>query len=323
MGLLTGDFDVTDYCNALKTGYDLSRDQWPGWMARLPGVGERLPRVVAAGTPIGKVSAAAATTMTGLPEGLAVVAGATDGVAAAVGAGLRSVGDYNTSLGTTLVFKGIASRIARHPEGLVYSHRLPGDRWLPGAASNVGAAWIRAWFPDSSPAELDRAAAAYLPCGVAAYPLVGRGERFPFRNAAAERFATPEPACAAEAFAAFLTGTALVERLSYDVLDAVCGTSAGAVYCTGGGSASDTWMQCRADATGRVMHRPRGHESAFGSAILAAAGTVFSSLAEATDAMTHVTRTFQPTASVEAHYADLYERFREELSRRGYLQTGG
>ena len=137
VGLLTGDFDVTDYCNALKTGYDLLRDQWPGWMARLPGVGERLPRVVAAGTPIGKVSAAAATTMTGLPEGLAVVAGATDGVAAAVGAGLRSVGDYNTSLGTTLVFKGIASRIARHPEGLVYSHRLPGDRWLPGAASNV------------------------------------------------------------------------------------------------------------------------------------------------------------------------------------------
>ena len=322
VGHLTGDFGVTDYCNALKTGYDLTRNEWPDWMARLPGVPERLPRIVAPGTPIGAVSAVAAS-MSGLPAGLMVVAGATDGVAAAVATGLRTVGDYNTSLGTTLVFKGVSARSARHPQGLVYSHKLPGGKWLPGAASNVGAAWMRAWFPDASPAELDRAATAYLPCRIAAYPLVGQGERFPFSSAAAQRFAAPEPANQYEAFAAFLTGTALVERLSYEVLDSVCDTAGGAVYSTGGGSNSDVWMQCRADVTGRIVHRPRVHESAFGSAVLAAAGTLFPSLDDAGTAMTHVARTYLPTASTNAHYAELYERFRHELARRGYLANVG
>jgi len=72
----------------------------------LPGVLERLPRVVAPGTPVGEVSADAAE-KTGLPKGLTIVAGASDGTAASVASGLARRGDYNSTLGTTLVFKGL------------------------------------------------------------------------------------------------------------------------------------------------------------------------------------------------------------------------
>ena len=65
-----------------------------------------------------------------------LVAGATDGTTAFLASGARRPGDYNTSLGTTLIFKGISREICRHPNGLIYCHKLPGGRWLPGAASN-------------------------------------------------------------------------------------------------------------------------------------------------------------------------------------------
>jgi xylulokinase len=137
LGRLSGEYGVSDYSNALKTGYDLVDDCWPGWLTRLSSVAERLPRVVTPGTPLGYVSAAAAE-KTGLPARLPVVAGASDGTAASLASGLKRPGDYNLTLGTTLVFKGVSSRICRHAEGLIYCQKLPGGLWLPGAASNTG-----------------------------------------------------------------------------------------------------------------------------------------------------------------------------------------
>ena len=318
VGRLTGDFSVTDYCNALKTGYDVSHECWPTWIARLAGVADRLPRVVAPGSAIGKVSSAAARE-TGLPRELTIVAGATDGVAAAVAAGLRVAGDYNTTLGTTLVSKGLSKKIVTHSQGLIYSHKLPGGLWLPGAASNTGAGWVPCWFPDASPQELDRVAERHLPGNVVAYPLVGRGERFPFQSRDAMTFMTPRPAGAAEFYAACLVGTALVERLGYEILDAACGTAGGEVYATGGGSRSNVWMQCRADVTRRVVHRPKAAESAFGSAILAASAAIYGSLERAVQEMAGVQRTFVPRAAAGAYCDELFARFRQELVRRKYV----
>jgi len=317
VGRLTGAADVSDYSNALKTGYDLVDECWPDWIDRRLGVAYRLPRVVAPGTQVGTVSAEGAAA-TGLPEGLAVVAGATDGTAACLASGVRRPGDYNTTLGTTLVFKGISRRICRHPEGLIYCHKLPGGLWLPGAASNTGGEWIAAMFPGEAVEALDAAASRKLPTRYVAYPLIRRGERFPFLCETAERFFVPEPEEPLERYAACLEGVALVERFAYDVLDEVAGTSGGEVFSTGGGSRSDVWMQCRADVTGRVLHRPACGESAFGTAILAAAGSLYGGLAEAIENMVHVERTFSPNRAGTEHYDGLYRRFRSELEKRGY-----
>ncbi len=317
VGRLTGEYDVSDHSNALKTGYDLIEDCWPAWIDDLVGVRDRLPRVVAPGTKVGKVSAEAAEAA-GLTEGLAVVTGATDGTAACLASGVRGPGDYNTTLGTTLVFKGISRQICRHPEGLIYCHKLPGGLWLPGAASNTGCEWISTEFSEAQVRELDAAAREKLPTKCLAYPLVGTGERFPFFCREAEGFRVPEPAGPVELYAACLEGVAFLERLAYDVLDGVADTSDGEVFSTGGGSRSDVWMQCRADVTGRVLHRPACPESAFGAAVLAAAGAWRRDLAEAIGGMVRLQKTFTPNLGRTEHYHSRYRQFCGELRKRGY-----
>lgn len=317
VGQLTGHFGISDYSNALKMGYDLEDECWPAWLDELDGVRERLPQVVAPAAPLGQVTPEASAD-TGLPAGLPVVAGATDGTAGCLASGVRRPGDYNTTLGTTLTFKGISQTLCRHPEGLIYSHKLPGGLWLPGAASNTGGEWMAARFPGASPAALDALAEPLLPCAACAYPLARTSERFPFKSAEAVGFCEPEPGSEAEAYAAHLQGTALVERLSYEVLDEAAGTAGGAVYGTGGGSRSDVWMQCRADATGRVYHRPACPESAFGSAVLAAAGTHFGDVWAAVEAMVAVEASFEPQAERREGYDRAYTGLLQLLRDRGY-----
>ena len=314
---LTGSPGVSDYSNALKTGYDLVDECWPDWIDEMLGTAGRLPRVVAPGTTVGAVSASAARE-SGLPEGLAVLAGATDGTTACLASGVRQVGDYNTTLGTTLVFKGVSRQICRHPDGLIYCHKLPDGLWLPGAASNTGCEWIDVMFAGADVADMDRAAESRLPIDCISYPLARMGERFPFLCGTAEGFFLREPDDSVGRYAACLQGVALLERLSYEVLDRVAGTSGGEVYSTGGGSRSDVWMQCRSDATGRVVHRPACGESAFGAAGLAAAGTVYNGLGEAVENMVRIDKTFTPNPQHADRYQALAARLREEWQKRGY-----
>jgi xylulokinase len=317
LGRLSGNFAVSDYSNALKTGYDLVDERWPDWLDALAGVRDRLPRIVPPGTVMGAVRRSAALEA-GLPEDLPVVTGASDGTAAFLASGARLAGQVNTTLGTTLVFKQLSQSLCRHPGGLVYSHKLPGGWWLPGAASNVGAAWIQALFPGDDVPALDAAASRHLPNEAVAYPLVGNGERFPFVSPRAEGFCSPESPDKAERFAAHLQGTALVERLCYRVLDEMTGNTSAEVFSTGGGSSSDVWMQCRADATNRTFHRPLCPESAFGSAVLAAVGAFGSGLMQTVQEMVRIERSFSPDPRFRGRYDDLFGRFKAELERRGY-----
>jgi xylulokinase len=317
-GRLSGEFGVSDASNALKTGYDLVEEMWPGWMAKLPGVPERLPRVVMPGTKVCRVSRAVSDE-TGLAEGTAIVTGATDGTAAFLASGAKKPGDWNTSLGTTLVFKGISDALAKHPDGIVYSHRLPGGLWLPGAASNTGCEWIDRLYPDEDLAGMDVAADRVLPTVTLVYPLVREGERFPFLDPGARWFCTPTEVDRVTQYAACLQGTAFIERLGYEVLERVTGSRGGEVFATGGGSRSDVWTGCRADVTGRVIHRPAFPESAFGSAILAAAGARGEDLPAVIDRMVTIERTFEPDPDRADMYAGRFRQFRAELEERGYL----
>jgi len=317
---LVGGPVATDYSNALKTGYDLEAREWPQWIGALEGVAQRLPSVVPPASRLGSVGTIAAQ-MCGLPAGTPVIAGATDGTAAALASGVRHVGDYNTTLGTTLVFKALSDRLARDPQGLIYSHRLPGGRWLPGAASNTGGEWIGRFFGDADPARLDRAAAERTPVSVLAYPLARQGERFPFLHGGASGILPSEDLPREVRYGACLQGTAFIERLGYEVIDRVAGLSGGEVFTTGGASRSDVWSQIRADITGRVIHRPAFPESAFGSAVLAAAGSLSGGLWDAAAEMVHVTETFVPDPATAAVYDALFRKLIAELRNRGWLQV--
>ena len=145
-GKLTGEQGVTDYSNALKMGYDLLRENWPAWLDGFAEIRKRLPRVVPPNTGIGTVLPQVAAAL-GLPKHTQIIAGATDGTAGFLASGARNLGDDNTTLGTTLVFKRLAAKPCVDPRGLIYCHKLPGPtggeaRWLPGAASNTGCEWM-------------------------------------------------------------------------------------------------------------------------------------------------------------------------------------
>ena len=318
VGCFTNNFGVSDYSNALKTGYDLVEGSWPQWINNWSGILNRLPRVVPPASVVGHVQEQAAS-QTGLPEGLPVISGATDGTAAFLASGAKEIGDCNTTLGTTLVFKSISRKLCTHPKGLIYCHKLPGDFWLPGAASNTGGEWIAAQYPQDNLRLLDVASEEKLPCRLIAYPLMRKGERFPFLSADAEGFLISKTTNRLERYAAYLQGTAFVERLALQLLEKITKTPGKTLFSTGAGSKSNVWMQCRSDVLRHKICRPACPHSAFGGAVLAAAGTIYSDIWQAISKMVHIEAEFLPNPDHSDKYEKLFNIFCGELIKRGYL----
>ncbi len=271
-GRLVGRPVPTDSSHALKSGYDLHRRTWPRAVHERLGLsGLGFPPVVAPGTVLGTVCAEAAA-LTGLAEGTPVVAGMTDGCAAQLGSGAWDVGQWNTVLGTTLVVKGVTASPLTDPAGVLYNHRSADGNWLPGGASSVGAGALTRAFPGADLARLDRAAARHEPAGVLSYPLVSRGERFPFLAPGAEPFTLGTPAGDGELHASLLQGVAFVERLCLAYVRLLGARIEGPLAFTGGATGSMYWNQLRADVLGRPATVPEQADSALGMAVLAAYG---------------------------------------------------
>ncbi|MEA2300065.1 MAG: D-ribulokinase [Solirubrobacteraceae bacterium] len=305
----------TDSSHALKTGYDLAAEEWPRRVTdALPG--GLLPEVVRPGTILGSVCPAAAA-HTGLAPGTPIVAGMTDGCAAQIAAGALGVGDWSSVLGTTLVIKGVTEASLDDPAHGLYSHRAPDGEWLPGGASSAGAGALEAAFPGRDLDALTRAAAPHAETRVIAYPLAGRGERFPFRAPDAEGFVVGEPAGDAELFAALLQGLAFVERLCFDVLDHRGAPIDGELTLTGRAAANRRLSQLRADVLGRPVRLVDHGESAFGMAILAASPR--RRLADVAASMVRARDRFEPRPAETDRLAARYAEFVGELVRRGWL----
>ena len=319
IGRLTGRYNVTDYTNALKTGYDLVDERWPAFIENELGVSRaRLPDVVAPGTVVGSVSRAAAE-QTGLSAGTAVLAGMTDGCASQMSTGAVSPGRWNSILGTTLVIKGVSRRLVRDPLGRVYCHRHPNGHWLPGGASNTGGECISRRFGAACLDELNDHVLACAPTGLVIYPLVRLGERFPFANPEAEGFVLGEAPDEATYYTAHLEGVGYVERLAYDVLAGLGAEIGDTIYVAGGATSSHAWLQLRADILGKVMLVPQVSGGAMGAAIVAAGGVFYEGIVPAARALVSIVKTVEPRPEVSAPYDEHYGRFRAACQERGYL----
>lgn len=315
---LTGIIGVSDFSNSLKTCFDIVDMCYPKWIEFSLGIPiEKLPRVVAPGEEIGHVTECAAGE-TGLPTGAIVVAGATDGTAAFICSGAKSIGDWNSNLGSTLVLRGLCRCILTDERGRIYYHRHPDGFWLAGAASNVGGECLRMHFPDGDLAAMDKMAEQRIPTKLLVYPLVRRGERFPFVDEHAEGFIVGEPGDEVEFYAAHIEGVAFVERWCFEVFEAVGHAIGSEIFITGGGSKSELWNKVRSSVLKRRLTRPRVVEAAFGAAIIAASRRWFSSLSEAASAMVQPGASFEPDERLSKAYEGAYMLFREECSKRGY-----
>ncbi|HEY0768869.1 MAG TPA: FGGY-family carbohydrate kinase, partial [Sphingobacteriaceae bacterium] len=169
-GKLSNIWGITDYTNALKSGYDVSAFKWPEYLyMHLPLKKEWLPQVVSSGTVIGTLDRNVASKL-GLPETIKVTAGITDGCASQIASGAMQPGDWNTTIGTTMVIKGVTKNEVLDPLGRLYSHRHPEGYWMPGGASNTGADWVTNEFADDL-VNMNKQAEKLIPTGHIAYPL--------------------------------------------------------------------------------------------------------------------------------------------------------
>jgi D-ribulokinase len=87
---------------------------------------------------------------------------------------------------------------------VIYCHRSPDGNWLPDGASSTGAGVLTKYFPQRNLDELSAKAAKREPAIVLAYPLVSKGERFPFTAPDAEGLILGTPTDEIDLFAALL-----------------------------------------------------------------------------------------------------------------------
>lgn len=311
-GLLCGEYAVSDYSNALKTGYDLIDGRWP---AELDGLGldaARLPRIVRPGAPIAHVTKDAAERL-GLSTKTLVVGGSTDGYASALAAGAVKPGDWASIIGTTFVLKGVTEALVIDPNGSSYSHRLPTGAWLLGGASNIGGRVLNNCTGGRPFDELNAEAEAMVPTGVRCYPLPGRGERFPFVDSSCEAFYIGD-ITGGRLYPAVMEGVAFAERLAFDHMAAL-GCKVGDVICTTGGACrSDLWLKIRASLLNRQLKVPGVVDAAMGSALLAASADM-GGLDAAASAMITYVKAVDPDPALAGPYQEIYGKFLEDVHR--------
>ena len=269
---LCGRAGVSDENNALKLGYDPVTRRWPEWLATLEIDGHTLPEVVPPGTPLGPVTAAAATALN-LHNRVQVIAGTTDSVAAFIASGATRTGEAVTSLGSTLVLK-VLSHAPVFAAGFgVYSHRL-GDRWLVGGASNTGGAVLRQFFTDAELTSLSSHIRPGKSTGLDYYPLAVPGERFPVNDPGLAPRLTPRPDDDVLFLQGVLEGIAAIEHQGYRCLARLGAPYPVTVRSVGGGAYNTAWSEIRRRALGVPLLDPVSTEASYGAALLSRDGYI-------------------------------------------------
>ncbi|QNL50442.1 FGGY-family carbohydrate kinase [Olivibacter sp. SDN3] len=316
-GRLSGIYDVTDYTNALKTGFDITNLQWPGYLKKhLVSQSTWLQRVVASGTVIGALQPKLAHKLN--LASVAIVVGITDGCASQMASGAISPGDWNTTIGTTMVIKGVTKEALRDPEGRIYNHRHPEGFWMPGGASNTGADWISTDYEQVDLASLNEQAAKLTPTSYLSWPLKQVGERFPFISPQARGFSVKNLS-KIEQYTSNMEGVAYLERYAYELIEKLSSEKVIAVFTAGGGSNSDTWLRIRSNVLNKPVYRCKEASGVLGAAICAASKTIFNTVTEAVEHMTHRSLEVYPERSLAARYDENYHKFIHLLIQKKYL----
>ena len=329
---LTGEF-CSSTAAADPTGLvDLQNGCWSATLLGLAGFGEaNLPRLVDPGHAIGTITTEVAAT-TGLPEDLVVVAGAGDGQAAGLGAGILEPGPAYLNLGTALV-SGVHSGtptidlafrtlFGAQPS----SYFLETD--LKGGTFTLD--WLVERFGDGRPKDEQLAGleqeAANLPPGSEGLLLVPYwcGVMNPHWDdlASGTIVGLRGHHGRTHLYRAILEGLAFEQRLHSEAVEAATGSPITEFVVVGGGARSDLWCQIIADITGKPIQRLVETEaSALGAAILAAVGSgAFSSCSEAVAAMSSRAGRFEPGSCGPQYdglfsvYQGLYESTKSAMS---------
>jgi hypothetical protein len=269
-GRLAGRHGISDENNALKLGYDPVTRSWPDWLDQLGIPRPLLPNVLIPGETFAGIDPAVAR-MLSLSPSVKIAAGTTDGVAAFIATGAKSLGDAVTSLGSTLVVKQLATRPIFAADQGVYSHRL-GERWLTGGASNAGGAVLAKYFNTMEMERLTLRLKPDEPTGLDYYPLLEPGERFPVADPSLAPKVTPRPDDDHVFLQALLEGVAAIEAIAYRTLATLGAPRLRRVVSIGGGASNDAWRRIRQRILGVSVTTAEQNQASYGAALLALNG---------------------------------------------------
>ena len=316
---LTGEY-LLDHHTASQFDpmYDLAARSWAAdWAAELsPGV--PLPRLAWPGEIAGPVTAAASA-VTGLPEGTPVLAGTVDAWAEAHSVGVRAPGDLMIMYGSTLFLVGVDPAARSHPGLWLTAGLTPGTGTLAAGMATSGL--LASWVADTAGQPVGElvAAASQVAAGAEGLVLLPyfAGERSPLFDPGARGVAlgltlahTP-----AHLMRAALEAVAMGVRHNLEAFDSVrpSGSSWRAV-AVGGGAAGSLWPQIVSDVCGRSQDIPAQTVGAsYGDALLAAAAA---EMIPPDADWTRIVSTVEP----RPEHADLYDR-RYALYRDLYAAT--
>jgi sugar (pentulose or hexulose) kinase len=264
--LLSGMGGISDYHNALKSGYDTENLCWPAWVMRLPH-SHLLPEVGAPGHQIGKITPTLSAHFNINPD-CTIHAGTTDSIAAFIAAGCQEPGAAVTSLGSTIVLKLLSTTRVESAEHGVYSHRF-GDLWLAGGASNAGGCVLHQFFSTAQLAELSLHIDGLSDSPLDYYPLPKMGERFPYNDPTMQPRLFPRPHDDVAFLHGLLQGLSRIETVGYNKLEQLGATPLQSVLSSGGGSRNAAWQKIRTRMLGVPVSTAAHTQAAYGSALLA------------------------------------------------------
>ncbi|VAW95279.1 Carbohydrate kinase, FGGY family [hydrothermal vent metagenome] len=267
LGQLTGNYTVTDYNNALKSGVDITSLQWPAWIEQLAIKAQQLPSVTIPGTTVGAIKPSLVTQLGFSPE-LVVITGSTDSTAAVRATGAVNVGDAVSSLGSSLVIKIVSDTAISNSKYGIYSQAYNG-KYLVGGSSNSGAAVLKHYFTPTQMRHMSGSINPEKPTGLNYYPLLHNGERFPYNDNNYPACLSPRPDEDIIFFQAILEGIADIEYQCYQRLKEIGCPAVKQIFSVGGGSQNKVWTQIRQSRFSIPIITPKNCDAAYGSALLA------------------------------------------------------
>jgi xylulokinase len=308
--------------------FDLEACDWSETLLTWAGLDRgKLPAVVPTGTVVGRIAPHVAREV-GLPGDVAIVAGAHDQCANAVGCGVVEPGRAVYGMGTFICITPVYTRRPdtepMRAQGLnTEHHAVPGA--LVSFIYNQGGSLVK-WYRDTFAAaehvlaksegqDVYDALFAELPEGPSGLTVLPHftttgPPHFVADSAgviAGLRLETPR--CAI--LKAIVEGATFYLRACMEGLPGL-GIAIDDFRAVGGGSKSDGWVQLTADILGRPLTRPKVTEAgALGAAIIAGVGYgEFPSYTEAMETMVRLEHTFEPNMERHRQYEDWYGAYR-------------
>ncbi len=317
--------------------FDYKRFRWcspAAWKsAAVPGVLDKMVDLIPPGRTLGAVTSQAAS-LTGLPEGLPVIAGASDKACEVLGTGCLRPDHGCVGLGTTATINVNSARYIE-PIPLVPPFPSANQGEYNVEVQTFRGFWLVTWFKEqfgqmevalakergvAAETLLDELAAKTPPgaMGLSLQPYWTPGVKFPGPEAKGAIIGFGSAHGKGHLYRAIMEGLAFSLRFGRDRIERKTGVGIERLTACGGGSKSDLMMQITADIFNLETVRPSLDEaSALGAAILAATGVgIHPDLDTAVERMVGQGDVFQPRPEAVRLYDGLYNRVHLKLYKR-------